>query len=165
MVIYAEVTLILLTAVVGGGFSWVVKESSPAMDNRAANILLEITDENDFVISGDPLVPVKAYRPVPPNLVNVAELQYPDITNDELNQTCIEYAVEAVVITYHLEEMEGFVDFVERNYRLKATIQYDDFYLDDDLQEYLIYYLPIDAPLRQHPDWGVGARSAPDQTR
>jgi hypothetical protein len=161
MVVYAEVTLILLTAVIGGGFSWVVKESSSTMDHRAAVIVMEITEEGDFVISGDPLVTVKANRLVPPNLVNVAELQYPVITNDELNDTCIKFRVEAVIITYRLEQMNGFVDFVETNYRLKATIQYDDFYLDDEVREYLIYYLPIDSSLRQHPDWGTGADIVP----
>jgi hypothetical protein len=156
MIIYAEVTLILLTAIVGGAFSWVVKESSPAMDDKAADILLEITDEDDYVISGDPLVTVKAGRNIPPNLVNVAEIQYPVITDDELNETCIGYAVEAIVIAYHLKDMAGFIKFVETNYKLKARIQYDEFYLDDKIQEYRIYYLPIDAPLRQHPDWGKG---------
>ncbi|MGA1873557.1 MAG: ArnT family glycosyltransferase [Thermoplasmatota archaeon] len=156
MLIYAEVTLILLAAVIGGGFSWVVKESGPSIDDRAADILIEITDEGDFVISGDPIVPVKAYRLVPPNLVNVAVLQYPIITDDELNTTCIEFSVEAVIITYHLSEMTGFVDFVEKNYRIKATIQQDEFFLDREVRTYEIYYLPIDAVIRQHPDWGNG---------
>ena len=161
MIIYTQVTLVLLTAVIGGVFSWVVRESGPSLDERAVDILLEITDENDYVISGDPWVTVKANRLVPPNLVNVAELQYPEITNDELNQTCIEFAVEAVIITYHLKDMEGFIDFVEKNYRLKATIQYDEFFLDNEIREYLIYYLPIDAPIRLHPDWGSGAERYP----
>ncbi|MGA1793213.1 MAG: ArnT family glycosyltransferase [Thermoplasmatota archaeon] len=156
MLVYAEVTLILLAAIIGGGFSWVVKETGPSMSDRAVDILLEITDEGDFVISGDPIITVKAYRLVPPNLVNVAELQYPEITNDMLNETCIEFAVEAVIITYHLETMEGFVDFVETNYRIKATIQQDDFFLDREVRTYRIFYLPIDAPIRQHPDWGKG---------
>ncbi|MBN1389108.1 MAG: phospholipid carrier-dependent glycosyltransferase [Candidatus Thermoplasmatota archaeon] len=159
MLIYTEVGLILFAAVIGGGFSWLVKESGRSIDDRAADILMEITDENDFVISGDPLVPVKAYRPVPPNLVNVAVLQYPYITDDELNKTCIEFAVEAVVITYRIQEMEGFVDFVETNYRIKAIIEQEDHFLDPDVHEYRIYYLPIDASIRQHPDWGVGAMS------
>lgn len=156
MLIYTEVTLILCAAIIGGAFSWVVKESGPSIDDRAADILMEITDENGFVISGDPIIPVKAYRPVPPNLVNVAVLQYPYITDDELNTTCIEYAVEAVVVAYHLQEMKGFVNFVEENYRIKATIVGEEHFLDPDVQEYLIYYLPIDAAIRLHPDWGSG---------
>jgi len=86
----------------------------------------------------------------------VAELQYPEITDDELNATCIDFAVEAVILTYHLEEMEGFVDFVDKNYRIKATIQQDDFFLDREVRTYRIFYLPIDAPLRQNPEWGKG---------
>ncbi|MGA1819397.1 MAG: ArnT family glycosyltransferase [Thermoplasmatota archaeon] len=156
MLIYTEVTLILLAAVIGGGFSWVVKETGPSMGDRAVDILLEITDEGDFVISGDPIIVYKADRLVPPNLINVAELQYPLITDDELNTTCIAYAVEAVIITYHLEEMEGFVDFVENNYRVKAEIKQDDFFLDREVRTYRIFYLPIDAPLRQLPEWGEG---------
>jgi len=162
MMVYTEVTLILLAAMIGGGFSWVVKETGPSIDDRAADILLEITDEGDFVISGDPIITYKADRPVPPNLINVAELQYPEITNEELNATCIDYAVEAVIITYHLEEMDGFVDFVEKNYRIKATIQQDDFFLDREVRTYRIFYLPIDAAIRNDPDWG-NEISAPNQ--
>jgi hypothetical protein len=66
--------------------------------------------------------------------------------------------VEAVVITYHLKEMEGFIDFVEEHYYLKATIHYDEFFLDEEIREYLIYSLPIDASIRQHPEWGEEIR-------
>jgi hypothetical protein len=155
LVIYAEVILILSAAVVGGAFSWVVKESGSSIEDKAAEVVMKITEEGDFVISGDPLVTAKADRLIPPNLVNVAFLQFPKITNDELNDTCIRYSVEVVVLTYHLDEMNGFVDFVRSNFTLRSNIERREFFLDRNPQIYRIFYLPADSSLRSHPEWGM----------
>ncbi len=155
IVIYAQVILILSAAIVGGAFSWVVKESGSSIEDTAAQVVMKITEEGDFVISGDPLVTAKAERLIPPNLVNVAFLQFPHITDDELNSTCIRYAVEVVVLTYHLDEMYGFVDFVRSNFTLRSNIERTEFFLDRDPQIYRIFHLPADASLRTHPEWGV----------
>jgi len=160
--IFIQVTLILSAAVVGGAFSWMVKERGSAIEDRAAEVVMEITEEGDFVISGDPIVPAKADRLIPPNLVNVAFLKFPQITNDELNETCIRYAVEVVVITYHLDEMTGFVDFVRSNFTLRSNIERMDFFLDRDPMVYRIYYLPVDSRLRSIPGWGADKNIQPD---
>jgi hypothetical protein len=154
LVIYAQVFLILSAAVVGGAFSWVVREGGSSIEEKAAEVVMKISEEGDFVISGDPLVPAKAGRLIPPNLVNVAFLQFPKITDDELNETCIRYAVEVVVLTYHLDEMHGFVDFVRSNFTLRSNIERREFFLDSNPQVYRIFYLPADAPLRSHAEWG-----------
>lgn len=155
VLIIVEVFLVLSAAIVGGGFSYVVMERGEPIQNKASEILMDITDEDDFVISGDPLVPALAGRKVPPEFINVAKLQYPEVTSENLTRACIEYAVEAVVMAYHLEEMPEFRDFIESNYTLRSTIKDDDFFLDNDVTEYRIFYLPIDSSLRTLQDWGI----------
>ncbi len=153
--VYVEVALVLLAATVGGAFSYMVKERGEPIQNKASEVLAELTEEGDFVISGDPMVPYLANRDMPPEFINVAELQYPDITSENLTRACIEYAVEAVVIAYHLEEMTEFVDFVENNYTLRSVIKDDEFFLDNDVTRYSIYSLPVDSKLRTREDWGI----------
>ena len=51
--------------------------------------------------------------------------------------------------------MTGFVDFVEEHYEIKATIVQDDFFLDREMHEYRIFYLPADAAIRSDPEWGL----------
>ncbi|MEA3557912.1 MAG: phospholipid carrier-dependent glycosyltransferase [Candidatus Thermoplasmatota archaeon] len=155
VLIYAEVILVLSAAVIGGGFSYLVKERGESIQTRASEILVDLTDEGDFVISGDPIIAVMANRPMPPEMINVAKLQFPDITPENLTRACIEYAVEVVVLAYHLEEMTEFVDFVEGNYTIKALIKDNEFFLDNDVTEYRIFHLPIDSRLRTMDDWGI----------
>ncbi|MFW3146862.1 MAG: ArnT family glycosyltransferase [Thermoplasmatota archaeon] len=154
MVVMTEVILVVLAAMVGGGFTWFIKERGVPIETQASEVVMELTDEGDYVVSGDPIVVAMAEgRLTPDNLVNVAMVQYPMITDDELNGTCIRYGVEVVVLAYHLDEMKGFLDFVEGNYTLRARIVDHQFFLDNIIKEYRIYYLPIDAELRNDPEW------------
>jgi len=155
MVVYLQVILLILVAVTGGAFSILVKERGESAQVRAAGFIEDITEEDDFVISGDPMIPAMADRPQPPPVVNVAQLKYPDITCDQLNNTTIDYGVEVVVVTYHLAEMEGYINFVEENYVLR--VRYHDNtlpFLEEANEEYSIYSLPEDSPLRNDTHWG-----------
>jgi hypothetical protein len=138
---------------VGGGFSLLVNERGQSAQYKAASLLEDMTEEDDYVISGDPLIPVIADRPQPPPVVNVARLKYPDITNDQLNNTTIIYGVEVVIITYHLAEMEGYVEFVEENYVLRAEYTDNSLPLMEEEEIFRVYYLPIDSPLRENEMW------------
>lgn len=153
--LYIQVILLVLLAVIGGGFSLVVKERGESAQYKAASLLEEITERDEYVISGDPLIPVIAERSQPPGVVNLAELKYPAITNDELNQTTLVYGVEAVIITYHLEEMEGYVDFVEEHYILKATYSDNSLPLMEDEELFRVYFLPDDSVIRDHDLWAL----------
>lgn len=147
--------MVLIAAVVGGAFSLMVKQRGESAQRQVASLLVELTDSDDFVISGDPLIPAIADRPVPPNVVNVASVQYPDLSNDELNWTVISYGVKVVVLSYHLYDMTGFRSFVEENFKLRAH------YIDNDLPisnrnvDYWVYELPKGSSLRDHPLWGT----------
>lgn len=151
----AEVVLILAAAFVGGGTALVIKERGAPVEHNAAEVLMSITDEGEYVISGDPLIPLMADRPIPPEVVNVAVVQWPPITNDELNQSVIDYGVTAVVLTYHLLEMEGFVDFVEEHFELKSYIMDANLPFPMEDYEIWIYDLPDDSPLREQEGWGA----------
>ncbi len=143
----------LLVAVVGGGFSLLVKERGESAQYKAASLVEDLTEPEDFVISGDPMIPVIADRHQPPPVVNVARLKYPDVTNDQLNETTIIYGVEVVIITYHLSEMEGYVDFIEKYYRQKARYIDNALPLLEEEEEYRVFYLPEDSELRDHELW------------
>lgn len=154
-ILYLQVILLILVAVIGGGFSLLVKERGESAQYKAASLVEEITGREDYVLSGDPLIPVIAERSQPPGVVNLAELKYPEITSDELNHTTILYGVEVVIITYHLEEMFGYVEFVEEYYTLKATYSDNSLPLLQEEEVFKVYYLPDDSDLRVHELWGL----------
>lgn len=154
--LYIQVVLLVLVAVIGGGFSLVVMERGQTAEYKAASLVEELTEPDDFVLSGDPLINAKADRPQPPPVVNVARLKYPDVTDDQLNDTTIIYGVEVVIIAYHLAEMEGYVDFVETHYTLKAIYRDNALpFMEDEEEEYKVYTLAEDSELRGHELWAL----------
>ncbi|MDG6225025.1 MAG: phospholipid carrier-dependent glycosyltransferase [Candidatus Thermoplasmatota archaeon] len=152
--------MLILSAFLGGSMAVVVRYEGHPMDMNDSEIVSRLSGENDFVISGDPMTALLAERPTPPNIVNLAYVQYPLITDDLLNETAIDYGVTVVVITYRLLQMEGFMDFVEGNYTLRATLTLDSLTLSDEYEIRYIYALPEDAPLRYHPRWGSALSEA-----
>ncbi len=152
-IIYLQVILMLLVAVVGGGFSLLVKERGESAQYKAASLVEDLTEPEDFVISGDPMIPVIANRHQPPPVVNVARLKYPDVTNDQLNETTIIYGVEVVILTYHLSEMEGYVDFIEKYYKQKARYTDNTLPFLENEEEYRVFYLPEHSELRENELW------------
>ncbi|MGA1821178.1 MAG: ArnT family glycosyltransferase [Thermoplasmatota archaeon] len=154
-VTYAEVLLIIAAAFVGGGTSLVIKERGAPVEHNAAEVLAGITEEGDYVISGDPMIPLLADRPIPPEVVNVAVVQWPPITSDFLNRSVIDYGVTAVVLSYHLLEMKGFVEFVEEHFELESYILETNLPFPMEDYEIWIYELPGDSSLRDHEGWGA----------
>ncbi|MCJ7489997.1 MAG: glycosyltransferase family 39 protein [Thermoplasmata archaeon] len=76
-------------------------------------------EEDEYVICGDPMIAAYAGRMIPPEVVNVAERQYPELTLERLCQAVTEYDVAVVVICYRLNDFEGFPSFLEsHNYTL-----------------------------------------------
>ena len=151
---YVQVFLILAAAIVGGGMAIIVGERGQPASYNLSDRLKEVTNEEDYVISGDPMIPINADRNVPPEVVNVAIVQWPPISNDQLNRTVIGYGVEAVIITYHLLDMEGFIDFVEKNFDLEAHIVESGMPYPMEDTHYYLYTLKEDSPLRDLEDWG-----------
>jgi 4-amino-4-deoxy-L-arabinose transferase-like glycosyltransferase len=77
--------------------------------------LSKITDSNDWVISGDPLIAAYAGRSIPPEVVNVAYRVYPDVTSAEIENAVLVHNVAVVVICYRLNDMPGLADFLSHN--------------------------------------------------
>ena len=157
---FVEVFMIMAAAIVGGGMSIIVQERGEPASRSISDRLTEVTDREDYVISGDPIIAMDAGRNVPPEVVNVAIVQYPPISDDHLNETVIGYGVEAVIITYHLLDMTGFVEFVEKNFKLDSHIVETGMPYPMEETHYYLYVLPDDSPLRDLEDWG--SLRAPD---
>ncbi|HUU07176.1 MAG TPA: phospholipid carrier-dependent glycosyltransferase [Thermoplasmata archaeon] len=82
-------------------------------------VVAELSSEMDYVICGDPMIAAYAGRMTPPEVVNVAERQYPELTLERLCQAVTEYDVAVVVICYRLNDFEGFPSFLDsHNYTL-----------------------------------------------
>ena len=50
---------------------------------------------------------------MPPEVINVAERQYPELTLERLCSAVTDYNVSLVLVCYHLNDFEGFPEFLE----------------------------------------------------
>jgi 4-amino-4-deoxy-L-arabinose transferase-like glycosyltransferase len=109
-----------------------------------------ISDEADWVICGDPLICAYADRSIPPEVVNVAYRQHPDLTLDNIERAIADYDVTVVVLSWRLLEMEGIDDLLrEYNFtglpRVLWTESWDDYhaaldFFQDDMGPVYIYW-------------------------
>ncbi|MEW5747736.1 MAG: phospholipid carrier-dependent glycosyltransferase [Candidatus Thermoplasmatota archaeon] len=108
------VIMIDLAASTGLAFYGMAFQGEPS-EIVYAERLAEITEQDDWVITGDPLIATYADRQVPPEVVNVAYRRYPQLTLEDL-QTAIErYNVSVVVVCFRLQDIEGFVPYLREN--------------------------------------------------
>ena len=110
----AAVAILVASVAVSGGLSMygLLLQDEP-IQVEYGRVLAELTDEDDWVICGDPLIAAYADRRVPPEVVNVAYRQYPELTFDTVRTAVVEYDVAAVVVCYHLNDFEGLPGFLE----------------------------------------------------
>lgn len=110
----AVLPLLIASIVVSGGLSsyGLFVQDEPAQVAWGRTVA-QLTDEDDFVICGDPIIAAYAGRMTPPEVVNVAERQYPELTLESLSDAVIGYDVSLVLICYHLNEIDGFPEFLE----------------------------------------------------
>ncbi len=133
--------ILIISILVIGGFSYAVVARGHPVEYQVADMVRSLTDEGDYVLSGNPRIPVLADRPTPPSIVNVAIVQSPPLTDEILNQTVLEYDVKVIVLTYHLEEFGGFTSFVEENYDLRATYHDTHLPFEQDERIYRVYVI------------------------
>jgi hypothetical protein len=76
-------------------------------------VLESLSDEDDWVISGDPLIASEAGRLIPPEVVNVAYRRQPDLTLEDIESAIVEYDVSVVVVCYRLNDMEGLEEMLD----------------------------------------------------
>jgi 4-amino-4-deoxy-L-arabinose transferase-like glycosyltransferase len=77
-----------------------------------ARLIQEKSSPTQWVVSGDPLMVSLADRLTPPELVNVAYRQYPDLTEQELEYWIDYHKVTVVVVCYRLNDMPGLTGFL-----------------------------------------------------
>ncbi len=135
------VVILVISVLVIGGFSYAVVARGHPVEYQVADMVRSLTDEGDYVLSGNPRIAVLADRPTPPSIVNVAIVQSPPLTDEILNETVLEYDVKVIVLTYHLEEFEGFTSFVEGNYDLRATFHDTHLPFEQDERIYRVYVI------------------------
>lgn len=110
----AAIAILVASIAVSGGLSMygLLLQGEP-IQVEYGRVLAELTDEDDWVVCGDPLIAAYADRRVPPEVVNVAYRQYPELTFDAVRTAVVEYDVAAVVVCYHLNDFEGLPGFLE----------------------------------------------------
>jgi 4-amino-4-deoxy-L-arabinose transferase-like glycosyltransferase len=109
-----------------------------------------ISDDADWIISGDPLICAYADRSIPPEVVNVAYRQHPDLTLDDIERAIADYDVTVVVLSWRLLEIEGINDLLrEYNFTALPHVQWtegwDDYhavldFFQDDMGPVLVYW-------------------------
>ena len=90
-----------------------------------ADTIASLTDPDDFVVSGDPLICAYAHRMVPPSLVNVAYRQQPDLTLEIVEQAIVDYNVSIVVICYRLSDWDAELSTFLYDHGFRTVIMND----------------------------------------
>lgn len=110
----AIIALVVASVAVSGGLSlYGLSLQNEPIQAAYGHALAELTDDDDWVICGDPLIAAYADRRTPPEVVNVAIRQYPELTFDAVRTAVVEYDVAAIVVCYHLNDFEGLPGFLE----------------------------------------------------
>lgn len=105
--------LVASLAVSGGLSSYGLAAQGEPSQIYWAELVEQLSTEYDYVICGDPIIAAYADRRIPPEVVNVAERQYPELTFDRICQAVTEYDVEVVLICYYLNDFEELPTFLE----------------------------------------------------
>lgn len=83
--------------------------------SKIADILDDYVEPGSWVVAGDPIIASYAGMRVPPELVNVAYRQYPDLTLERIEENILVYDVSAVVVCYRLSEYPQLAPFLVDN--------------------------------------------------
>jgi len=114
----AVMALFLVGIVVSAGFATygLAMQGKPPQQVYGEKIA-SWTSENDWVISGDPLIAAYAERDVPLTMINMGTRIHPDITLQDVEDAVTAHEISVVVICYRLfeEDMAGLPAFLEEN--------------------------------------------------
>jgi len=149
-----QAVALILACLVCAGFSVTVFATGEPASRQLSNMVRDLTEEGDYIISGDPMIPALAYRLTPPGIVNVATVQHPVLTDDDLNESLIDYGVRCVILSHNLLDHEGFLQMVLDNFKLRAHFIGDTTPTDGEKEHFWLYTLDEEAALLSHPEWG-----------
>jgi len=92
---------------------------------EVAQLVQNMTTVNDFIISGDLMIPVIANRMVPPNLIDISDTRHEAkfILSRDLIEACIKYDVKIVIVSSRLLSFGKFIEFVRKHYINIGTIR------------------------------------------
>jgi hypothetical protein len=82
---------------------------------EVADVLDDYVEPGSWVVAGDPIIASYAGMRVPPEMVNVAYRQYPDLTLERIEENILAYDVSAVVVCYRLREYPDLYEFLADN--------------------------------------------------
>lgn len=106
---------IFIVVLIAHSFATVIPVKKP-VEYTVAEDIAGITEEEDFIISGDPLITNRADRLQVPEVANLAMVKYPPITEEMLINLTEEYDVKVVVFTYNLSFQEKYVAYIRENF-------------------------------------------------
>ena len=84
-----------------------------------ANEVKMITNDNDFVISGNPIVNVLSNRLAPPNITNLAIYHYPPTQPSDIIYWLKKNETKVIVLYYHLNDMKEVKHFLQNSSQWK----------------------------------------------
>lgn len=115
--VFVAVNAVLMVSLVG--------TAPPDLSYEVADRVAAVTDDDDWVLSGNPLVNVLADRNAPPNLTNLARHHYPPTTKSNVTYWLERGRVELVVLYYHLAEMPGVARYLNQSggYEKTAVVE------------------------------------------
>jgi hypothetical protein len=90
--------------------------SSP--QDRSYDVAKEIeniTQPDDMLISGNPIINVISHRFAPPNITNLAAYHYPPVQDNDIIYWLEKNGTTSIVLYYHLGDMERVTDFLEKS--------------------------------------------------
>ena len=81
----------------------------------------ELTNEGEFILSGDPRVTVLADRLCPPWLTDLAYYRPDKLQTTDLIEACETYSIRLIVLAFWLANLAEFREFVELSYYLFSS--------------------------------------------
>jgi hypothetical protein len=97
----------------------------PYSDTYSTALLVQsLTNPNEFIISGDLLIPFLSDRPIPPFLTDLSwpRLQLGLVNSAMLIQACQTYDVKVIVRCGRLDYFSDFIDYLHIHYERVAVI-------------------------------------------
>ena len=127
MVFSLMLLIIPLPILVAYGSAAVTPEFPDLVKARfeVAQLVQNMTTVNDFIISGDLMIPLIANRMVPPNLIDISDTRHEAkfILSRDLIEACIKYDVKIVIVSSRLLSFGKFIEFVRKHYVNIGTIR------------------------------------------
>jgi 4-amino-4-deoxy-L-arabinose transferase-like glycosyltransferase len=109
----AALALLTVTFVVCAGLAnYGLSSQTEPIQKTYADWLSGATTEDEFVLSGDPIICAYAHRMTPPDIVNVAYRQHDDLTLDRIVGAIEEYNVSVVIVCYRLNDVDGLTSYL-----------------------------------------------------